>query len=226
MMEVRADHTKRLQARSTTQTSLLADDRRLRAQHLRNHQDHAGVCSTHTTDTRPCPPPTHHPSPLAMQVCDDCLKTGAQARPHPPTQAQTPSSLTHDRLLVSPCSQITPKSAQALSHHHHHHHLLHDAHAHTRAPQCAGADTSWRPCPGMQSAPHAQGCLGRSPCPKPFQVAVLQEGRDGALQRAQAVPCLPITLLATPLHNPFQVRALLAGAHAALPALPAPSHAH
>jgi len=68
------------------------------------------VRATHTHRHAP-PAPT--PPPLATQVCDDCLKTGAQAHPYPPTRVQTPSSFTYNHLLVSLCSQITPKSAPA-----------------------------------------------------------------------------------------------------------------
>jgi hypothetical protein len=106
-------------------------------------------------------------------------------------------SLTHDHLPALPYSQITPKSAQVLSY------CRQDAHTHA----CA---LMYRCRHKLASMPrHAlhttrpRVCVGRLPSPQHLQMAVVQEGRDGALQRAQTVPNPPIALLATPLHNPF-----------------------
>ena len=84
------------------------DDGRLRAQHLREHSNYFGAHCTFTHGAY-----HSHTCPLSSQVCDDCLKTGAQVHPHLPTQVQTPSVSIYNRLLVSLCSQITPKSAPA-----------------------------------------------------------------------------------------------------------------
>jgi len=71
MMEVCTVPTQRSQAQGIIQTLHHSDDRRLRQQHLRDDQDHFGVCSMPTV-------PAHaltHLIPCVVQVCDDCLKT-------------------------------------------------------------------------------------------------------------------------------------------------------
>ena len=45
------------------------------------------------------------------------------------------------------------------------------------------------------TSPLPRVCVGRLPSPQPLQMAVLQEGRDGALQRAQTVPNRPALYL-------------------------------
>ena len=62
-------------------------------------------CVLHMPTTRY---PFPYTTPCAPQVCDDCLKTGAQ------THTSTMGSFPHNHLLVSLCSQITPKSAPGI----------------------------------------------------------------------------------------------------------------
>lgn len=135
--------------------------------------------------------------PTPPRVCHRSATTASRPvrTPHPSTHTSTMGSFTHNHLLVSPCSQITPRSAQALIHH------RHDAHTHTRAP--------------VHRCRHKLASMPRWLSSKKVETV-----------RFDVLEQCPIALLATPLHNPFQVRALLAGAHAALAALPAPSHAH